>query len=321
MRIIKIIAAVIGALALTAIMLRVAKSNAMGEAQPVTQTNNNFTFEMTTVPRALDNSKARIDLKIAGPVRESILPVIRYGGFQSTSTVPMPDVVPLVLADSSKGTWFTEFTTGERGGYVRYRFDLLNAKDDVVASFSMPDSSPFETKFRGEVPKPVLIGHLGFMFGTVSFVALAAVFGLWALFGSISIRTAMVFMFLAGLFTLLGGYPFGFAMNWYAFHTIWEGVPFGTDATDNKTQILLFYFLFVILCGLGTITKKRFGRDVFGKTTLGVLSILSFFVMLGIYLIPHSIQFSPDTTYIVCYSTIALFALVYLFGYLKSRRA
>lgn len=321
MRILKIIAAVIGAVALTAIMLKVAKINAMGGAQVVTQTNNGFTFEMKTVPRALNNTKARVDLKITGPVRESILPVIRYGGFPSTSTVSMPEVVPMVLADSSKGTWFTEFTTGERGGYVRYRFELLNAKDVVVASFSMPDGSPFETKFRGEVPKPVLMGHLGFMFGTVFFVALAAVFGLWSLFGAMSIRTPMVFVFLAGLFTLLGGYPFGFAMNWYAFGTIWEGVPFGTDATDNKTQILFFYLLLVILSGLGTIFGKRFGRDIFGRRTLEVMSILSFFVMLGIYLIPHSIQFSPDVTHTVCYSIIALFGLIYLFGYLKSRRA
>jgi hypothetical protein len=233
----------------------------------------------------------------------------------------MPDVVPLVLADSSKGAWFTEFTTGERGGNVRYQFDLLDAKDKVVASFGMPDGSPFETKFRGEVPKLVLIGHLGFMFGAVFFVALAAVFGLWSLLGSVSLRTPMVFMLLAGLFTLLGGYPFGFAMNWYAFGTIWEGVPFGTDATDNKTQILLLYFILVIVSGLGTITKKKLGRDLFGHTTLAVMSMLSFVLMLAIYLLPHSIQFSPGTTRAVCYSIIALFALICLFGYLITRRA
>jgi len=321
MRKLRIFAAVIGALALTVLMLEVAKKNARGESEVVTQSNNGFTFEMATVPRALDNSRARLDLKIGGPLTESMQPVIHYGGLKSTSTILMPDAVPLVLADSSKGTWFTEFPTGTRGVTLPYRFDILDNKENVVASFSMPDGSPFETKFRGEVPKLVLIGHLGFMFGTVFFVALAAVFGIGALFGSVKLRVSLVFMFLAGLFTLLGGYPFGFAMNWYAFGTIWEGVPFGTDATDNKTQILLVYFLLVIFSGLGTIFKRKPGRDIFGKTTLAIMAVLSFFVMLGIYLIPHSAQFSPPTTNAVCYSIIAFCVLVYLVGYLRSRRA
>lgn len=166
-----------------------------------------------------------------------------------------------------------------------------------------------------------MAGHLLFMFGTVFFVALATVFGLGVLFGTTNPRVPLIFVSMAGLFTLVGGYPFGFAMNWYAFGTIWEGVPFGTDATDNKTQILLVYFLLVALSGLGTISKGKCGRDVFGTTALSAMAVLSFLVMLGIYLIPHSIQFSPDTTYTVCYSTIAFCALVYLFGFFTSRRA
>ncbi len=321
MRVLKIIAAVIGALALTYLMLKVAKANAMGGSVPVIQSNNGFTLEMNTVPRALDNTRARLDLKITGLLTESMQPVVRYGGLKTTSSILMPDVVPLVLADSSKGTWFTEFGVGERGSMRQYRIEILDSRENVIASFGMPNGSPFETKARGDVPRFVFIGHLIFMFGTVFFVALAAVFGGEALFRAVSLRVPLLFMLLAGLFTFLGGYPFGFPMNWYAFGTIWEGVPFGTDATDNKTQILFVYFLLVIISGLGTITKNRLGRDVFGKTTLAVMTVLSFLVMLGIYLIPHSIQFSSGTTYAVCYSIISLCALVYLVGYLKSRRA
>ncbi len=319
MRIFKVIAAVIGALVLSVVLLEVAKKNARGESELITQTNNGFTFEMATVPRALDNSKARLDLKITGPLKESMQPVIRYVGLSARDPL-MPNEVPLVLADSSKGSWFTEFATGARGDIVRYQFEILDAKNNKVASFTMPGGAPFETKNRGEVPLLVLVGHLGFMFGTVFFVALAAVFGVGALFGTVTIRIPLFFMFLAGLFTLLGGYPFGFAMNWYAFGTIWEGVPFGTDLTDNKTQILLLYFLLVIFSGLGTITKGRFGRDVLAPRTLAALSMLSFFIMLGIYLIPHSAQFGPTVTNAICYSITALFVLIYVVGYLRTRR-
>ena len=64
---------------------------------------------------------------------------------------------------------------------------------------------------------------------------------------------------MATIAAFLGGYPVGFAMNWYAFGVLWEGVPFGTDATDNKTQLLFVYLLFLTLATLGSL-RGRPGR-------------------------------------------------------------
>ena len=108
-------------------------------------------------------------------------------------------------------------------------------------------------------------------------------------------------------------------MNYYAFNGSWEGVPFGTDATDNKTQLLFVYLLFATLATFGSFSKGRFGRDLFAPRTLGWIGLSTTAVMLFIYLIPHSIQFSPRFTYAFCYTWIAVVVALYLLGRLKSR--
>ena len=42
--------------------------------------------------------------------------------------------------------------------------------------------------------------------------------------------------------------------------------------------------------------------------------MISFLVMLLIYMIPHSIQFSASLTYTVCYGFIALVLILYVNG-------
>jgi len=45
----------------------------------------------------------------------------------------------------------------------------------------------------------------------------------------------------------IGGFLLGFAMNGYAFGEMWGGWPFGSDVTDNKTQIAFIGWLIAFL--------------------------------------------------------------------------
>jgi hypothetical protein len=321
MRIVGLAVRILIALILTAALLRIARTTSRGHPEFITHTENGFTFEMTTVPKAPENGKARIDVTIKGPMTDSLQPMLYpYAEDSADETVSGMEAIPLWLSDSTKGSYYAEIAAGVRGSAFKYSIQIFDENDRPVASFKQADGSPFVTKSIGEVPKPVLIGHIGFMFATVFCVAMATTFALSALFGKGRIRPVVLFMFLAAAFTLIGGFPYGFAMNWYAFHTIWEGIPFGTDATDNKTQLLLVYLILAAISGLGTLTKGKFGRDVFGATGLAILAVVSFVLMLGIYLIPHSIQFSAATTYGVCCSFMAVCVIVYLVGFFASRR-
>jgi hypothetical protein len=149
---------------------------------------------------------------------------------------------------------------------------------------------------------------------------MAALHAIPVLRGSAHPKSMLQYLLASVVKTLIGGYPLGFAMNWYAFGCVWEGVPFGTDATDNKTQLLFVYLIFSTAIGLGSLTGGKLARDVFSSKTIGWFGFGSLIIMLLIYLIPHSIQFSKMLTYSVCYSFIGFWALIYTIGWLTSRK-
>jgi len=280
----------------------------------VSHTENGFTFEMTTVPKVIEGETDSITVRIIGPTETGIRFQIRRSkpGQNSETLLEQYATVRLNVSDSATGQYYTPVTGGEKGTKQYYYFEVRDNIGQLLASFTSEDGAPFVLKNFGYVPGPVIALHVLFMFVTVFCVAMGAVYAFGVLRENDDIRSMTYFLLLATVSAFIGGYPFGWAMNHYAFGVVWEGVPFGTDATDNKTQLLFVYLIFATLAGLGSLTRGRFGRDVFSVRTLGGIGVSVFAFMLFIYLIPHSIQFSPELTYGVCYSFIGIVALVYL---------
>jgi ABC-type Fe3+-siderophore transport system permease subunit len=157
------------------------------------------------------------------------------------------------------------------------------------------------------------------IFATVFCVVMAFFHAVSLIRGGTNVRAMAKWYFWSVVFAFFGCYPFGMAMNWYAFGAVWEGVPFGTDATDNKTQLLFVYLLFAWLVTMGSFTKGRFGRDLFSPKTLGWIGAIGFAVVWFIYLVPHSIQFTAAFTYAFCYSWIGIILALYVAGLVQSR--
>lgn len=215
-------------------------------------------------------------------------------------------------------------TGGARGGRLYYYFAVADSTGAVLARLTDPrhrnQERPFSIRYFGHVPPVILGGHLLFIFATVFFVSLATVNGWRAWRDESHLGGMMVWLLWATVTSFIGMIVFGVPMNYYAFGGYWEGVPFGHDATDNKTQLLFVYLLFATLSGLGSLTGSPRLRDVFAPRTLAGVGIGSFAVMLFIYLIPHSIQFSPAVTYAFCYSWIGLLLVVYVWAWIRLRR-
>jgi hypothetical protein len=229
------------------------------------------------------------------------------------------DHITMIPSPGKPGEYKVGVTAGDRGGRFYYFFEVVDAAGNAEARFAQANNNPLLLKYIGEVPKPVLAAHLFFIFATVFCVVLAAIDSLKLIQGSNDVRPMAVGLFWAAVFCFLGGYPFGIPMNYFAFNGFWEAVPFGTDATDNKTQLMFLYFLFAALSTLGSFSRGRFGRDLFAPRTLGWIGLSTVAVMLFIYLIPHSIQFSAIFTYAFCYTWIGIVAALYLFGLLRKR--
>ncbi len=315
MKIMKIIVAVV----LTAALLYVARNTSRGRPEFVTHTENGYTFEMMTVPKGLEHGMETIRLKITGEMEPGLKPMFRQSKFGQDETTALYKYggVPLLVEDSATGEYYTEFSTLARGDRFYYYFEIRDATGGLRASFTSDDRDPFVFKFIGEVPLYIIGPHIFFMFATAFCVVMAFLHSFKLLSGDTDVHPLAFYIFLSVVATFLGSYPWGFGMNYYAFGTIWEGVPFGTDATDNKTQLLFVYLLFLTLATVGSLRKGGPGRHLYSPKALGRFGVGAFGLMLVIYLIPHSIQFSAALTKRVCYGFIGLVALLYLIGLLS----
>lgn len=138
------------------------------------------------------------------------------------------------------------------------------------ASAGIPPDGVVTIRFKDDVPMTVLIPHIIAMFLAMFF----------------STRTGLEFfnnepkLDKLALWTIIvlfiGGFPLGFAMNGVAFGEMWGGWPFGSDVTDNKTQVAFIGWLFAFFM----IKKNRNGK---------IFALLAALLMLVVYLIPHSL--------------------------------
>ncbi len=308
------------AVVITLAMLYIARTNSRGQPEYLTHSNGGFTFEMTTVPKVTEQQSDRITLTVRGRL-DGRQVVFRTSQPENLAGEQMGEFAPIEMQPTGfgPGEHYVDVTAGDRGGRFYYFFEVADSVGATVATFTREDGSAFFLKYIGVVPPFVLISHILFIFAVVFCVAMAAVHSLRVITGGGGLKSMAMYLFWAMVFCFMGCYPFGIPMNHYAFGTFWEGVPFGTDATDNKTQLMFVYFVFAALATLGSLTNRRLGRNLFAVQTLGWIGLGSFAVMLFIYLIPHSIQFTPLFTYAFCYTWISLVAAWCLFGLLRIR--
>jgi len=153
-------------------------------------------------------------------------------------------------------------------GKVEYRLVLESEGD----SLEIPQGEPVVARFRAGVPAWVLIPHILAMFGSmlVSTRAFLEAFRPSSQGPRISIIVAM------GLL-ILGGLILGPIVQKFAFGAFWTGWPNGSDLTDNKTLIAFLAWL--------PVTVLAF----WGKK-LRLALVVGWIVMMGVFLIPHSLR-------------------------------
>ncbi|MFA6596819.1 MAG: hypothetical protein WCS69_03785 [Ignavibacteriaceae bacterium] len=150
-------------------------------------------------------------------------------------------------------------------GKLMYKISL-NVNEQEI---SFPEQ-PVVIRFKGDVPLPILIPHVLFIFLAMLLSTRTGI-EIFSSAPQLKVFTVWTFVFL-----LLGGFLFGPIVQKYAFGEFWTGVPFGFDLTDNKTLIALIGWIFAAVA----LIKKK--NEKFWITFAAVL-------MLIIFLIPHSV--------------------------------
>ncbi|MEN8148647.1 MAG: hypothetical protein ABFS86_02420 [Planctomycetota bacterium] len=138
----------------------------------------------------------------------------------------------------------------------------------------LPADDPVVVRFKGAVPAWLLIPHIAAMF-------LSLVIGFRATFAALagSPRLLRYTTWTAALLTG-GGMFLGPCVQKYAFGAFWTGWPNGKDLTDNKMLLLWI----VWIAALAVVRFARSGRA--GRIAVVAATV----VMIGVYLIPHSLR-------------------------------
>lgn len=133
-------------------------------------------------------------------------------------------------------------------------------------------------RFTGHVPSAILIIHILLMFSALCFSTRTALEALF--YGKIVLR----FAFLTMIILFFGGMVLGPIVQKFAFDAYWTGWPFGEDLTDNKTAIALLMWIIAWWQIKKNPAKSR------------MWAIIAAIVMLGVFLIPHS-MFGSELDY------------------------
>jgi hypothetical protein len=152
-------------------------------------------------------------------------------------------------------------------GKVEYTIRVGSAGSE----FRIPAAETVVARFRDPVPAGVLVPHILAMFAGM-LVSTRALFEVLrrGTRGRGLVLTAMGLLVIGGLFL-------GPVVQKFAFGEYWTGWPLGTDLTDNKTLIAFLAWL------PATIAAIRGMR-------LRTVVALGWLVMMGVFLIPHSVR-------------------------------
>jgi len=153
-------------------------------------------------------------------------------------------------------------------GKIEYRLVL----ETVNGMQTIPADESVVARFRAAVPAWVLIPHILAMFGSM-LVATRTLLEVLRPTAPAPRRSVLVAM---GLL-VVGGLFLGPVVQKFAFDAYWTGWPFGHDLTDNKTLIAFIAWL------PATILAVR-GQNL--RTAV----IIGWIVMMGVFLIPHSLR-------------------------------
>ncbi len=168
-----------------------------------------------------------------------------------------------VTMRTREGAFQGEVPGQPAAGKVAYRVEALTAS----GSFWLNNGQPVVARFKDEVPAWALLLHVLFMFAGL---LLAFRTGLGALLATEDWPRLLPWTLAV---TAAGGLLLGPLVQKYAFGAFWTGFPLGRDLTDSKT-------LFVVLIWLAALFLRKKSRW---------WTVLAMLLMVGVYMIPHSV--------------------------------
>jgi hypothetical protein len=242
-------------------------------------------IEHETVPKQVGDKIPNISAKVTGAAQVNL--IYRIG--QEGEFVQ----IPMSRAPNQENVFTASLPHYPKATKAWYYIEAIKTTPDGDVTVTLPDDSqpdftPILLKYEGVVPLYVIIPHVLCNFSAIFFSALTLFSAIDVRRGKRTMKEAVKFPLITFILMFLGFVPFGIAMNWFAFGVIWEAVPFGRDVTDNKSQIILLFWLATLILVKGTLLGKGEEKNLVSERGYFTMVIVTMIVTIAMYAIPHS---------------------------------
>ncbi len=179
-----------------------------------------------------------------------------------------------------------------RGTEFEYYLALVDSTGQTLATIPAEKKAGAQQtiwlRFEGKQSIPLLIAHIGGMFGGMFFVVLAFLTSLTNLSKSANIIALGRQVFWGTFILFLGTFPIGIWIEYQVYATYWTGIPLGRDITDSKGLFLFLFWLVCLILLKGSAFARKPEKNLVGAAGARVAVLISFLVTLAAYLVPHS---------------------------------
>jgi hypothetical protein len=219
---------------------------------------NNQQINYKLIRTAENDKDAEISLKVPDTTVQATIRYKRYKSHDEWATAPMVRIEDKLVFMIPRQP---------SAGKIMYDIDLTSDQEQI--KLAGKDGEPVVMRFKGRVPRGVLIPHIFLMFLGLLFSTRTAIEAL------IHGRNTYHYSLVTLLFLVVGGLILGPIVQRYAFGAFWTGWPFGHDLTDNKTIVMVLVWVFAAL----KLRKDRASR---------LWPVIAAVSVLAVFLIPHS---------------------------------
>jgi hypothetical protein len=274
---------VLAGILITLLLFVVARRMSMNRPLEVSWTYDDSRISHMTVFEQVGPGQPEIILHVKPPTEIDALVLYRTPGEE--------EFKPAVMSEISKGVWSARLPAGDKGDRLEYGFRIpqTNVHEEGGSSTVTSETGYYLIKYKGEVSGTVLVLHILCMFAAFFFIVEAILGAFTMLFMGEEREFTIAQTRWVLLFSFLGGVPLGFVLNGQRFGPIWEAFPFGTDITDNKTQLIIIFWIIIAAMSWKSFACRRTGRDAAGSGVFATAVIIASVLSLVLYLVPHSL--------------------------------
>ncbi len=243
-------------------------------------------IEHHTVPKQVGEEIPLISARVEGSSEVRLVYKIGMEGeYQS---------IPMLTKSSEQNVFEASIPLHPKGVKAWYYLEAVSPAAEGGVTVTLPEAQsgqvdPIRLKFEGEVPPYVIIAHILCIFGAIFFAVLALFSAIDVSRSKETLRQSVKYPVWTLVLLFLGFVPFGIAMNYFAFGVLWEAFPFGWDVTDNKSQIMMLFWLLTLLLTRGSLFGKGTERNLISDRGYSALVIVSFVATMIILAVPHSV--------------------------------